>query len=74
MLAAAKHLAVVGVNPAPIIQRVGEPPELEPFKALLKTQAVAASLDLGEQARVRVQVRFPDAAAAQAGRRPCRPA
>jgi hypothetical protein len=65
--ASAKHLAVVGVNPAPIVQQVGEPPELEPFKALLKARGVAATLDLGEQASVSVQVRFPDAAAAEAG-------
>jgi hypothetical protein len=72
VLAAGKHLAVVGVNPLPIIQQVGEPPELEPFKALLKTQGMTATLDLGEQARLKVRVRFPDAAAAQAGEKALR--
>jgi hypothetical protein len=67
-LAAGKHSAVVGVAPQPLVKEVQDklPPQAEPFKPLLETQAATLVLDLGREVRGEVSLHFPSEKDAQA--------
>lgn len=58
--AAGKHTAVVGLNPAPIVDELSNelPPDAEPFKPLLAMQSAVLTLDLGDKAEAHARLRF----------------
>jgi hypothetical protein len=72
--ATGKHAGVLGINPAPVVRRLGDklPEELAPFKALLQAKSGVATLDLGEKVRAEVRVRFGTEKEAKAGEKAAR--
>jgi prepilin-type processing-associated H-X9-DG protein len=60
-LAAGNHAVVVGINPAPAVDRIGEelPPMAEPYKPLLKTELATLTVDLGKELHGELRLTFP---------------
>jgi prepilin-type processing-associated H-X9-DG protein len=68
-LAADKHAAVFGLNPVLLAQILEGmlPPQLDPYKALLKTQTASLVLDVGEESRADLRLTFAKEAEAKEG-------
>jgi hypothetical protein len=64
-----KYVAVLGVNPAPLLKQLDGklPPQWEPFEALFKAKSGVVTLALGEKVRAEVRVQFASAKEAKAG-------
>lgn len=69
-LAAGSHAVVVGVNPAPAVDRIGEelPPMAEPYKPLLKTELATLTVDLGKEVHGELRLTFPGEKDAKKGK------